>query len=134
MGRHRSDFWIQPVAATFCNQQGCIGRVRLNLLPQAVDVRLQRMRGDGSIIAPNFIQQHLTGHRARASAVKKLEDGCFFFRQTNATVFLRFLKQLGRRAERIWPDAEHGVFTVFKQAHLARRRASSSAIRKGLAT
>src|SRR5262249_56242133 len=46
----------QFVTARFGDQDGRAGGVLLDLLPQPIDVRLQRVSGDAGIIAPHLLQ------------------------------------------------------------------------------
>ncbi len=50
-----------------------------DLLAQAVDMGLQRMRGDPGVIAPDLTQQRLAPDRALFGAVEIFEDRGFSF-------------------------------------------------------
>src|SRR3712207_3855293 len=65
---------VEAVAAVHGEQQPGAGRVGLDLLAQAVDVRLQRVRGHALAVAPHPVQQSLAGHRLAGRAVKVLQD------------------------------------------------------------
>src|SRR5580658_5278174 len=54
---HGAGSWHQLIAAGFGHQDGGHGGVLLDLLPQAIDMRLQRVSGDAGIVAPDFLQQ-----------------------------------------------------------------------------
>jgi len=72
-------------------------------------MRLKRVRGDTSIVAPDFVQEHIAGNDAFGGAVEELENICLFLRQ--AHFFLIFREQhLLRGLKRIWPKLENGVF------------------------
>ena len=61
-GRHA--LRVEPVAAALRHQQPGVAGIGLDLLAQTVDVGLQRVRGDGGVVAPHLVQQHLPGARA----------------------------------------------------------------------
>ena len=63
------------------DQQPRIGRIGLDLLAQPVDVRLQRVRGDPGVIAPDLMQQHVAGDHALAGAIEIFEDRGFLLGQ-----------------------------------------------------
>ena len=48
--------WHQRVTARFGDQDGRAGGVFLDLLPQPVDVRLERVSGEPGIVAPDLLQ------------------------------------------------------------------------------
>ena len=48
---------IQAVAAALRDQQLGVAGVRLDLLPQPVDMGLQRVGGDGGVVAPDLVEQ-----------------------------------------------------------------------------
>jgi hypothetical protein len=100
------------------DQQLRDGRIRLDLLPQAVDVRLQRVRRDGRVVAPDCIQQRLPGNRPVAGEIQKLQKRRLLGRQPDPAVLHRLLQQLGRRTEGVGTDSEECVFAVLKRAHL----------------
>src|SRR4029079_19748108 len=54
---------LQAIAAGFGDQQLWALRGRLDLLAQAIDVRLQRVGGDIGVVAPHFPQELLAPDR-----------------------------------------------------------------------
>src|SRR5215471_6667988 len=64
----------QLVAAGFGHQDGGAGGIPFDLLPQSVDVRLERVGGDAGIVAPDFLQQHLARDRPLAGAIEVAQD------------------------------------------------------------
>src|SRR5271167_2373541 len=50
---------VQAIAAGGSHQQAAIGRIGLDLLPQTVNMRLQRVGGDAGIVAPDLVEQNL---------------------------------------------------------------------------
>src|SRR5690242_10557112 len=77
--------WNRPsgdetVTTTLCDEDLRLAGIVLDLLAQAIDVSLQRVRGDGRIVAPHLMQKRLARHRV-AGAIEELEDIGFFFRQ-----------------------------------------------------
>src|SRR5690606_25524313 len=65
----------QPVAALFGQQQLRRLRLRLDLAPQPVDMRLQRVRRHRAGIAPDLTQQFRARHRPPARAVQVEQNG-----------------------------------------------------------
>src|SRR5215813_888206 len=66
--------WHQRVTARLGDQDGRAGGVFLDLLPQPVDVCLERVGGDAGIIAPDFLQQCLARYWTLASTTKISQD------------------------------------------------------------
>src|ERR1039458_9385843 len=64
----------QFVAARFSDQDGRSGGILLDLLPQSIDVRLERVRGDSRVVAPDLLQQRLPRYRPLAGAVEVAQD------------------------------------------------------------
>ena len=62
------------VAAGFGNQNSGRGGVLLDLLPQPVDVRLQRVRGHPRIVTPDLLQQRFARHRPLPGAIEIAQD------------------------------------------------------------
>src|SRR5690606_20507155 len=65
--RSRNEF----VAALLGHENAGVGRILLDLLPKAVDVRLERVRCDVGVVAPDLGEQHLARHHLLACAVEK---------------------------------------------------------------
>ncbi len=99
-------------------QQPELHRVRLDLLAQAVDVRLQRVRGDGAVVAPDLVQQHLARHRPAAGPVEEFQDRAFLVGQADLAVARRLHQQLGRGAEQVGPDGEDRILGVVEDPKL----------------
>src|SRR4029450_6119411 len=64
----------QFVTARFGDQDRRAGAFLLDLLPQPIDVRLQRVGGDAGIIAPHLLQERLARDRTLARAVARFTD------------------------------------------------------------
>src|SRR5262245_53420052 len=73
-GGHRRALWHQLVTARFGDQDGRVGGVFLDLLPQPVDVRLKCVSGDLGIVAPDFLQQGLTRYRTLGGTIEISQD------------------------------------------------------------
>ena len=71
----------QLVAACLGDQNSGSGGVLLELLPQPVDVRLERVRGDTGVVTPDLLQQRLARYRALTGAVEIAQDRRFLFRE-----------------------------------------------------
>src|SRR5205809_388846 len=63
MSRTAAALWHQRVTARLGDQDGRAGGVFLDLLPQPVDVRLERVSGEPGIVAPDFLQQCLSRYQ-----------------------------------------------------------------------
>src|SRR5690606_22883570 len=74
---------LQPIPAALRQQQARIRRIRLDLLAQAIDVRLQRVRGDVGVVAPHLRQQLLAPDRFAARAIEILQDIRFLLGETD---------------------------------------------------
>src|SRR5689334_13223379 len=74
MRRRKSPSRHQLVSAAFRDKNRGRGSILLDLLPQAIDVGLERVRGDAGIVAPHFLQQHFARHRTLPGAVEKAQD------------------------------------------------------------
>src|SRR5260221_14246369 len=59
---------LESITASVGDQDRSIGRILLDLLAQAIDVRLERVRGDAGVVAPHLVLQHVAPHRPRAGA------------------------------------------------------------------
>src|SRR5262249_54540764 len=66
--------WHQRVTARLGDQDGRAGGVFLDLLPQPVDVCLERVSGEPGIVAPDFLQQCLARYRTLAGTTKISQD------------------------------------------------------------
>src|SRR5215468_12257579 len=98
----------QLVAAGLGHQDGRIGGIALDLLPQPVDMRLERVGGDAGIVAPHFLQKDLARDRALPGAIEVAQDRGLLLGQTHL-VALGIDEQLRARTERVGADGEHGV-------------------------
>src|SRR5215216_1452408 len=77
----------QLVAAGVGDKDRRVGRIALDLLPQAVNVRLERMCGHAGIVAPDFLQQDLARDRALAGAVQITQDCRLFLGEPDLAAF-----------------------------------------------
>ena len=118
LGDRRHPERVEPVATAFRDQQAGIARIRLDLLAQAVDMRLQRVRGDVGVVAPDLVQQHLARDRPGAGAVEEFQDRRLLLGQADAAVLDGLLQQLGAGPKRIRPDGEDRVLAVLEDAEL----------------
>src|SRR5215469_4405108 len=106
----------QAVAAALGDENLCRTGVVLDLLPQPVDVRLQRVRGDRRIVAPNFVQQRLPCD-GPAGAVEMLQDVRFLLSKPDL-FSLGIEQQLCARAESVRSDAIDRLFALFVAAQM----------------
>ena len=72
-------------------------------------MRLKRVGCHTGIITPNFVKQDIAGNDTLGSAVKKLQNICFFLRQANF-LFVLSDEHFVRRLKRVWSKIENGVF------------------------
>ena len=121
----------QLVAAGIGDQDRRIGGVPLDLLPQPVDVGLERMRGDAGVVAPDLLEQRLARHRPLAGAIEVAQDRGLLLGQPDLAA-LGIDQELRARPERVGADGEHRVLARLVLASCARMRASSTAKRNGL--
>src|SRR5262249_1528964 len=96
----------QFVTARFGDQDGRAGSVPLDLLPQPVDVRLERVRCDAGVIAPDLLQQGLARNRTLAGAIKIAQDRGLLLREPHL-VALGIEQDLRARAERVGANGEY---------------------------
>src|ERR1700726_1845924 len=80
---HGRNSWHQFVAAGLGDQDCGAGGIPLDFLPQPVDVRFQRVRGDARIVAPDLLQQHLARYRPLAGAIEIAQDRGLLFGEPN---------------------------------------------------
>src|ERR1700735_2076041 len=78
---------IKPVAAGRGHKQAAIRRIGLDLLPQTVDMCLQRMGRNPSIVAPDFIQKRLARYHLIGVPIEEL-DNIHLFGGESKTLFL----------------------------------------------
>src|SRR5882724_11550619 len=64
----------EPIAAWLGHQDFRFGGLALDLLAQAVDVRLEGVGGDAGIVAPDLAKQRVAADHLGAGAVEILED------------------------------------------------------------
>src|SRR5580658_2892042 len=107
----------QFVATGFGNQDRGRGRILLDLLPQSIDVRLQRVRSHARIITPDLLQQRLARYRPLAGAIKIAKDRGLLLRQTDF-IALGVEQDLRTRPKRVWADDEDRVLARFMLAKL----------------
>ena len=93
-------------------------RIRLDLLPQPVDMGFQRMGGDRAVVAPDLVQQHLPRHRLAAGAVEEFQDRAFLVGQPDLAVAGRLQQQLGAGAEHVGPDGEDRILGIVEDPEL----------------
>src|SRR4029077_7222101 len=89
----------QLVATGLGDQDGGRGGVLLDLLPQPVDVRFQRVRRPSRIVAPDLLQQRLPRHRPLAGAVEIAQDRGLLLGEPDQLVAVGVKEQL-----RAWPE------------------------------
>src|SRR3569833_274331 len=92
--RSCSSLWHQLVAAGIGNQDRRAAGVLLDLLPQTVDMRFERVGGHAGIVAPDLLEQGLARHRFLPGAIEKAKDRGFLLGQPDL-VALRTHEQLG---------------------------------------
>src|SRR5262249_30780396 len=109
--------WHQRVTARFGNEDGRAGSVPLDLLPQPIDVRLERVGGDAGVIAPDLLQQGLARNRTLAGAIEISQDRGLLLREPHL-VALGIEQNLRARAERVRADGEYGVLARLVLAQL----------------
>src|SRR5262245_14458688 len=102
----------QFVAACLGDQDGGSGGVLLELLPQPINVRLERVSGDTGIVTPDLLQQRLARYRALTGAVEIAQDRRFLFREP---AFVALLIEQDHRTEldRVRPGRRHGGLAGF---------------------
>src|SRR4029078_1488566 len=86
-------------------------RVLLDLLAQAIDVRLKRVRGDAGVVAPDFMQEHVAGDHALASAIEIFEDRGLLLGEPDLAA-AAVDQQFRRRLEGVRPDGENRVLAL----------------------
>src|SRR5207248_4701 len=74
---------LESIAASIGDQDRRIGRILLDLLAQAIDVRLERVGGDAGVVAPDLVQQHVARHRPVAGTEQVFEDRGFLVGEPN---------------------------------------------------
>src|SRR3546814_6877494 len=89
----------QAIAARLSDQDRGRRRIFLDLLAQAVDVGLQRVRGDAGIVAPDLAAQLLAADHGIAAAVEILEDRSLLLGQPHLLLRLAVGQQLCAGAE-----------------------------------
>src|SRR5262249_12953797 len=106
--RHTSGLWHQRVTARFGDQDGRAGGVFLDLLPQPVDVCLERRSGAPGMVAPDFLQQWLARYRTLAGTTKISQAAGLLLREPRL-VTLVIEQEFRARPERVGADGEDGV-------------------------
>src|SRR2546427_10299644 len=124
MGMGRA-LWHQLVTARFGDQDGRVGGVFLDLLPQPVDVRLKCVSGDLGIVAPDFLQQGLTRYRTLAGTIEISQDPGLLVREPHLAA-VRIEQDLRPRPECIGADGEDSVLARFVLAQLRRECARAA--------
>ena len=99
------------VAAGLGDQQLGLGRILLDLLPQPIDMRLQSMRGDAGVVAPDLMQQHVAGHDPLTGAIEIFEDRGFLLGQPDLAA-AAIDQQFGRRLEGVRSDGEDRILAL----------------------
>src|SRR5262245_58082944 len=105
------------VAAGFRDEQLGARWVLLDLLTQPVDVRLQRVRSDACVIAPDLVQQRLARDDLVTGAVEIFQDRGLFLREPDLCALL-VEQELGRRLEGVRADREDCVLALLVLAQL----------------
>src|SRR5262245_143507 len=107
----------QLVAATFGHQNRRSGGVFLDLLPQTVNMSLERVGRDAGIVAPHFLEQDFARYRALPGAIEVAQDRGLLLGEADL-VALRVDEQFGTRPERIGADGKHRVLARLVLAQL----------------
>ena len=69
------------IAAALGDKKLRLGRIVLDLLPQTINMRLQRVRGHVGVIAPDVLEQRLARDRLLFGAMEVAQDRGFFLGQ-----------------------------------------------------
>src|SRR5215218_252515 len=107
----------QLVAAGIGDQYRRTGGVFLDLLPQPVNVGLERVGGDAGIVSPDLLQQCLARHRPLPGAIEITQDRGFLFGQADLAA-LGTHQQLRARPERVGTDGEDRILARLMLAKL----------------
>src|SRR5262249_54611735 len=99
VGNLGGGLWHQRVTARLGDQDRRAGGVFLDLLPQPVDVCLERVSGEPGIVAPDFLQQCLARYRTLASTTKISQDAGLLLREPHL-VTLGIEQEFRARPER----------------------------------
>ena len=105
------------VSAGFGDQDLRLRWVGFDLLPQPVNMGLERVGRHPRIIAPDLMQQDLPSDHPLAGAIEKFEDVCLFLGQPDLAVVAAD-QHLRRRLEGVGPDLEHRVLALLVLAQL----------------
>src|SRR5262249_50233944 len=108
----------QAIAAGLGHQDLRLGGIALDLLAQAIDMRLERMRPDAGIVAPDLVQKRVAADDLVAGAVEVLEDRRFLLGQAHFLAAAFLDQQLGARAEGIGADREDRILAELVLAEL----------------
>jgi len=107
----------KSVASRTRQNQRRILRIDFNLLPQPVDVRLQRVRRDFRAVIPDSLEQDRLRDHLPSRLVEELQDSGFHRRKRRST-FGGMIKPVLGRLEQELPDPELGVFGLFVKNQL----------------
>src|SRR3954470_13174345 len=107
----------QLVAAGIGDQDRRAGGVFLDLLPQPVNVGLERVGGDARIVAPDLLQQRLARHRPLPGAVEIAQDRSFLLGQADLAA-LGTHQQLRARPEGVGANGEDRILAGLVLAKL----------------
>src|SRR6476620_7465137 len=98
----------QLVAAGLGNQQLSLRGVLLDLLPQPINMSLECVRGDASVVSPHLMQQHVARDHPLAGAIEIFEDRRLFLGEPDLAA-IAVDQQLERWPEGVRPDSEDGI-------------------------
>src|SRR5215210_8815690 len=107
----------QLVAARLGHQDARVGGVRLDLLAQAVDVRLERVRRDVGVVAPDLGEQHVAADDLLPGPVEKAQDRGLLLGELELRALLAD-EELRARPEGVGADLEDRVLARLVLAQL----------------
>jgi hypothetical protein len=93
----------QTVTARLGDQDLGRGRVALDLLAQAIDLGVQRMGRDSSVVAPDLAQQRVAVDDPGARPAEIFQDRGFLLGQPNSSARGLLDQELGARPEGVGP-------------------------------
>src|SRR5450631_4417264 len=107
----------QLIATRHGHEKLRLGWISFDLLAQPVNMRLERVRRDICIVAPDFAQQHFPRGDRLSGAIEEPQDRRFLFGQ--AELIALFADQMfGARLERIGPDPEQRLLVRLMLAQM----------------
>src|SRR5215471_10411235 len=109
---------LESIAASIGDQDRRVGRILLDLLAQAIDVRLERVGGDAGVVAPDLVQQHVTRHRPVAGAEQIHQDGGFLVGQPDLLLAALLHQHLAGGMEFVGADGHHRILAALVLAQM----------------